>query len=105
VIGRLASYLRGWRGYFGFCQTKSVLRDLESWLHRRLRSLMWKRWKWGKVRYAELQKRGVSRNLAAQSAGSRHSVWRLIRSPALSYALPERFWKSLGLPSLVNQDT
>lgn len=105
VIGRLASYLRGWRGYFGFCQTPSVLRDLEGWLHRRLRSLMWKRWKRGKVRFAELRKRGVSRDLAAQSAGSRHSVWRLSRSPALSYALPGKFWRSLGIPSLVNQNT
>ena len=105
VIGQLGSYLRGWRGYFGFCQTKSVLRNLESWLHRRLRSLMWKRWKRGKVRYAELRKRGISRDLAAQSAGSSHSVWRLSRSPALNYAFPGKFWKSLGLPSLINQDT
>jgi len=103
VIGRLTSYLRGWLGYFGFCQTPSVLRDLESWLHRRLRSLLWKRWKRGRVRYAELRKRGVGRDLAAQSAGSRHSVWRLSRSPALSYALPGRFWTSLGLPSLAIQ--
>lgn len=105
LIGRLTSYLRGWLGYFGFCQTPSVLRDLESWLHRRLRSLMWKRWKRGKRRYAELRQRGVGRELAAQSAGSSHSVWRLSRSPALSIALPGRYWKSLGLPSLANQYT
>jgi RNA-directed DNA polymerase len=105
VIGRLSSYLRGWLGYFDFCQTPSVLRDLESWLHRRLRSLLWKRWKRGRVRYAELRKRGVGHDLAAQSAGSRHSVWRLSRSPALSYALPGRFWTSLGLPSLTIQPT
>ena len=28
VIERLAVYLRGWRGYFGFCETPSVLRGL-----------------------------------------------------------------------------
>jgi RNA-directed DNA polymerase len=105
VMGRLSSYLRGWLGYFDFCQTPSVLRDLESWLHRRLRSLLWKRWKRGRVRYAELRKRGVGHDLAAQSAGSRHSVWRLSRSPALSYALPGRFWTSLGLPPLAIQPT
>ena len=105
VIGRLGSYLRGWLGYFGRCQTPSVLRALESWLHRRLRALMWKRWKRGKRRYAELRQRGVGRDLAAQSAGSSHNVWRLSRSPALSIALPGRFWQSLGLPSLVTQPT
>lgn len=102
IVGRVSRYLRGWLGYFGFNQTPSVLRDLESWLHRRLRSLMWKRWKRGRVRYAELRKRGVSRDLAAQTAGSPHGVWRISRSPALSIALPGQFWRSLGLPSLVN---
>jgi len=103
VIGSLCGYLRGWLGYFRFCQTPSVLRDLESWIHRRLRSLLWKRWKRGPVRFAELRKRGVSHDLAAQSAGSAHSVWRLSRSPALNFALPGKFWQSLGLPSFVNQ--
>ena len=105
VIGELTRYLRGWLGYFGFCQTQSVLRDLESWLHRRLRALMWKRWKRGTVRFRELRQRGVSHALAAQSAGSSHNVWRLSRSPALNYALPGKFWTSLGLPSLVTQQT
>ena len=105
VIGELTRYLRGWLGYFGFCETQSVLRDLEGWLHRRLRSLMWKRWKRGTVRFRELRKRGVSHSLAAQSAGSNHNVWRLSRSPALSFAFPGKFWKSLGLPSLVIKET
>jgi RNA-directed DNA polymerase len=105
VIGGLTRYLRGWLGYFRFCQTPSVLRDLESWVHRRLRSLLWKRWKRGTARFAELRRRGVSHDLAAQSAGSSHSVWRLSRSPALNFALPGKFWQSLGLPSFVNQTT
>jgi RNA-directed DNA polymerase len=105
IIVDLARYLRGWLGYFGFCQTPTVLRDLESWLHRRLRALLWKRWKRGPARFAELRQRGISRDLAAQSAGSSHSVWRLSRSPALNYALPGKFWKSLGLPSLVTNTT
>ena len=100
VIGGLASYLRGWLGYFGHAQTPSVLRGLESWLHRRLRSLMWKRWKRGKVRYAELRRLGVGRDLAAQTAGSPHGVWHLSRSPALNYAMPGKFWRSLGLPAM-----
>jgi len=105
VIGELTRYLRGWLGYFGFCQTQSVLRDLESWLHRRLRALLWKRWKRGPVRFRELRQRGVSHDLAAQSAGSSHNVWRLSRSPALNFALPGKFWKSLGLPSLIIKET
>jgi RNA-directed DNA polymerase len=100
LVEQLASYLRGWRGYFGFCQTPSVLKDLDSWVRRRLRSVVWKQWKRGPVRFAELRRRGVGRDLAAQTAGSSHGPWRLSRSPALSIALPTAYWDSLGVPSL-----
>src|SRR5471032_2359402 len=60
----------GWNGYFGKCETPSVLRDLDSWTRRRLRSAIWKQWKRGIRRFAELHKRGVSRDLAEKTAGS-----------------------------------
>jgi RNA-directed DNA polymerase len=100
VIERLALYLRGWRGYFGFCETSSVLRDLDSWIARRLRSLVWKQWKRGRRRFAELVRRGVNRVLAAQTAGSPHGPWRLAKSPALHIALPTAYFAALGLPRL-----
>ena len=72
----LTRYLRGWLGYFGRCQTPSVLDRLEQWLRRRLRSVIWKQWKRGVVRYAELRKRGVSQDLAAQNGRECHGPWR-----------------------------
>ena len=101
MVAQLGRYLTGWRGYFGFCQTPSVLGSLDSWVRRRLRSVVWKQWKRGKVRFAELRKRGVGQDLAAQTAGSAHGPWRLSNSPALSYALPNAYLASLGLPPLV----
>ena len=68
----LTPYLQGWKGYFGRCQTPSVLQGLEEWTRRRLRSVVWKQWKRGSVRFAELRKRGVGKGLAAQTAGSAH---------------------------------
>lgn len=93
----LSAYLRGWRGYFGFCQTPSVLQDLDQWLRRRLRSAMWKQWKRGRRRFAELRKRHIGRDLAAQTAGSAHGPWRLANSRALAIALPNSYFDSLGL--------
>jgi len=101
MVNQLAVYLRGWRGYFGFCQTPSVLQDLDSWVRRRLRCVQWKQWKRGKRRFAELRRMGVNKDLAAQTAGSPHGPWRISRSPALSYALPDAFLRELGLPSLL----
>ena len=96
----LSRYLRGWIGYFGKCETPSVLEGLEEWFRRRLRSAMWKQWKRGSVRFAELRKRGVGRDLAAQTAGSAHGPWRLAESPALHFALPNAYFDSLGIPRL-----
>ena len=96
----LTSYLRGWKSYFGFCETPSVLQGLDQWIRRRLRSMIWKQWKRGTVRFRELRKRGVGRDLAAQTAGARHSCWRLAQSPAMNHALPTAHFDSLGLPRL-----
>jgi RNA-directed DNA polymerase len=96
----LARYLRGWIGYFGNCETPSVLQRLEAWTRRRLRSAIWKQWKRGTSRFAELQKRGVGKDLAATAAGSAHGPWQLANSPALAIALPNAYLASLGIPSL-----
>jgi RNA-directed DNA polymerase len=96
----LGRYLRGWVLYFGHSQTPSVLDELERWLRRRLRSVIWKQWKRGKVRFAELRKRGIGKELAATTAGSSHGPWRLANSPALSFALPNAYFDSLGIPRL-----
>jgi RNA-directed DNA polymerase len=96
----LTRYLRGWIGYFGKCETPSVLAALEGWLRRRLRSVIWKQWKRGTTRFAELRKRGVKRDLAAKTAGSGHGPWRLADSPGLHTALPNAYFDSLGIPRL-----
>ena len=101
VVEELAQYVRGWRGYFGFCETPSVLRLLDSWVRRRVRCAFWRQWKTGRKRFAELIRRGVSRELAANTAGSRCGPWHVSQSPALGIALSNVALASLGLPSLV----
>jgi len=100
MTGDLTQYLRGWLGYFGKCETPSTLQGLEEWTRRRLRSAIWKQWKRGTVRFAELRKRGVGKDLAAQTAGSAHGPWRLADSPGLHIALPNAYFDSLGIPRL-----
>jgi Group II intron, maturase-specific domain len=77
----LAAYLRGWKSYFGFCQTPSILRNLNYWIRRRVRSMIWKQWKHGTVRFRELRRRDVSVGLAAktQAVHTVLGVWRTVR--------------------------
>ena len=62
--------------------------------------MIWKQWKRGKQRYAQLRHVGIGRDLAAPTAGSPHGPWHLANSPALSYALPIAYFDSLDLPRL-----
>lgn len=100
MAGELAVYLNGWRNYFSYCQTPTVLRDLDYWVKRRLRCVVWKQWRRGRTRFKELRKRGVGTDLAARTAGSALGPWHLAFSPALHVALPDAYFASLGLPRL-----
>jgi len=100
MANELSQYLRGWLGYFGQCQTPSVLEDFDKWIRRRLRSMIWKQWKRYWTRYRQLRKRGVERRLAINTAKSNHGPWRLAKSPALAIALSNAYFDSLGIPRL-----
>jgi RNA-directed DNA polymerase len=99
-IESLRTYLTGWVGYFGFCQTPSVLHGLDRWIRRRLRAIAWVQWRNGWNRFRQLFKRHVPRRLAAQTAASAHGPWRIAASPALNIALSNATFAALGLPSL-----
>ena len=100
MVRELREYLIGWNGYYGYCETPSDLRDLSSWIRRRLRSVKWHQWKRGRTRFDELRKRGVDRDTAAMTAGRRHSPWRASLTRAMSRALPNAYFRNLGLPEL-----
>jgi RNA-directed DNA polymerase len=100
MLKELTAYLRGWKSYFGDCQTPALLQQLDQWIRHRWRSRIWKQWKRGKRRYAKLRHLGVGKVLAATTAGSPLGPWRLANSPALSSALPIAYFDARGLPRL-----
>jgi RNA-directed DNA polymerase len=100
MVQDLTSYLRGWRSYFGFCQTSWPLIHLDAWIRRRLRAVLWRQWKTVDRRSRELEKHGVSREWARKTACSARGPWRLSHEPSVCQALPNRFFDALGLPRL-----
>ena len=103
TIAELAPYMRGWRSYFGFCETPVVLEYLTRWIRLRLRAALWRQWKTPRRRQAALIALGVSKQLARNTAGSGRGPWHLARSKALSIALSNAYFKSLGLPTLIDE--
>jgi RNA-directed DNA polymerase len=101
TMEELAPYMRGWRSYFGFCETPEVLRSLTSWVRRRLRCALWRQWKTPRRRRAALLALGVPPPLASSMAGSGRGPWYLALTHTLHVWLSNAYFKSLGLPSLV----
>src|SRR5215472_13960751 len=100
LIEPLARYLIGWRGYFGFCQTPRVLSNLDAWIRRRLRMYLWRQWRTGRNRFAQLRRCGVPVFGSAVAAGSPTDAWRMSGHPAVQQALRNAYFDSVGLPRL-----
>ena len=100
MVKELAAYLLGWRAYFGFCETPTILRRLDKWIRRRLRAVVWKQWTRPGTRFRQLRKRGVNAKDAILTARSNRGPWRVTLTAALCWALPGEYFDSLGLPHL-----
>src|SRR6202007_119371 len=100
TMEELAPYMRGWRSYFGFCETPRVLVSLTCWIRVRLRVALWRQWKTPRRRRAALLELGVHPRPARNTAGSGRGPWYLARAKALAFGLSNSYFRSLGLPSL-----
>jgi len=102
VIREINRLIMGWIGYFQIADTPSVFDELDRWLRRRLRQLVWKRWKRGKTRFRGLVSLGVSRKRAALGARGK-SPWHMAKSPVVHEAMSNTYWRSLSLVSLIER--
>jgi RNA-directed DNA polymerase len=101
-MATLAPYMRGWRGYFGFCETPGVLINLIRWVRARLRAALWRQWNTPRRR-AMLIQLGVRPDLAAKTAASGYGPWFMAHSKAVSFALSNAYFRSRGFPSSFGQ--
>lgn len=87
----------GWTAYFALADTPRPFSDLDKWLRRRLRQVRWKEWKRYRTRRRNLQALGIPKQQALEWAASRKGYWRIAGSAPLKRALPNAYWRDLGL--------
>jgi RNA-directed DNA polymerase len=102
IVSEINRYSRGWIAYFRLAATPSVYQELDEWIRRRLRQMLWKRWKRGTTRYRELVRLGVPKERAALGAVGA-SPWRMSRTPVIHEALSNAYWRNLGLESIAER--
>jgi group II intron reverse transcriptase/maturase len=102
ILREINQYIRGWMAYYRLATTPSVYQGLDEWLRRRLRQLLWKRWKQGATRLRELVQLGVPPERARLGATGT-SPWRMAHCPPVQEALSNAFWRNSGLESLTER--
>ena len=102
-IKKLNEIVVGWVNYFKLADMKNKLKELDQWIRRRLRAVVWKTWKLVKTRFKNLMKLGVPKSKAWEYANTRKSYWRISKSPILSKTITNQRLINHGFKSLSSQ--
>ena len=100
IIQNLNPLLRGWIAYFQISETPSVLKELDSWVRRRLRCVLWRQWTGPRRRAHKLRSLGLDAVRAHMSAGNHRGPWWNAGSSHMGEVLPAACFRRLGLISL-----
>jgi group II intron reverse transcriptase/maturase len=97
---KLYQAIQGWVNYFALADMKTLAGNLDEWLRRRIRMVVWKTWKRVRTRFASLQKLGLDRQKAWEYANTRKGYWRISDSPILHRTLTNKVLEKRGLVSI-----
>ena len=95
--------VRGWINYFRYVEVKGIFEELDGWLRRKLRRILWKQWKRPYTRAKNLMRRGLSEATAWKSATNGRGSWWNAGAAHMHKAVPKSYFDKLGLVSLMSQ--
>ena len=99
----LTPLLRGWMNYFRLAEVKGIFEELDSWIRRKLRCVIWRQWKRTFARAKGLTKRGLDKERALKSAGNGRGAWWNAGASHMNAAFPKSYFDRYGLLSLQDQ--
>jgi group II intron reverse transcriptase/maturase len=99
----LTPLLRGWLNYFRLAEVKGIFEELDSWIRRKLRNLIWRKWKRPLTRMKQLMRRGLPRVQALKSAMNGRGPWWNAGAAHMHAAFPKSYFDRCGLLSLLEQ--
>jgi len=103
VIGDLRPVLIGWVSYYRKSEVRNVFEQLDQWIRRKLRVILWRQWKRNWTRAKELIRRGLSHEQAWTSATNGRGPWWNAGASHMNRAVPTRYLSQLGLVSLIQK--
>lgn len=102
TIQELNPVLRGWAAYFKLTETKRALEEMDGWIRRKLRCILWRQWKRSYARARNLVKAGLTEERAFRSAFNQRGAWWNSGASHMNQAFPKSYFDRLGLVSLID---
>ncbi|SFG94863.1 group II intron reverse transcriptase/maturase [Sporolactobacillus nakayamae] len=102
IIKEINEVTIGWINYYGISYMKNYIRHIDQWLRRRIRQIIWKRWKKVKTRYKSLMKLNVPKPKAWEWANTRKGYWRIACSHILHRSITNKILEQVGLKNLTH---
>jgi len=103
IEAELTPLLRGWMNYFRLAEVKGIFDELDSWIRRKLRCLIWRQWQRTAARVKGLMKRGLADAQARKSATNGRGPWWNAGASHMNAAFPKSYFDRCGLLSLLEQ--
>jgi RNA-directed DNA polymerase len=103
IADELTPLLRGWMNYFRLAEVKGVFEELDGWIRRKLRGVIWRQWRRTITRAKGLMQRGLDKLRAWESANNGRGPWWNAGASHMHTAFPKSYFDRLGLWSLLDQ--
>src|SRR4030067_197 len=94
--------LRGWINYFRIAEVKIFAEDIDGWVRRRLRLILWEQWKKPWTRRKRLIEAGLPEKRAVMSAFNRRGSWWNSGASHMNDAFRKKFFDRDGLVSMLD---
>jgi RNA-directed DNA polymerase len=97
---KLNPVVRGWGNYFRLTEVKWIFEELDGWIRRRLRVILWRQMKRGRTRAKRLMERGLEEQRAWKSAYNGRGPWWNAGASHMNEAYPTKYFRELRLAEL-----
>ena len=103
VIEELRPVIRGWLNYYRLAEIKRHFEELDQWLRRKLRCILWRQWKRPRTRARKLVQRGLAKVQAFRSAYNGRGPWWNAGASHMHLACPASYLSKAGLVGYMGQ--
>ncbi|CQR46513.1 Group II intron-encoded protein LtrA [Paraliobacillus sp. PM-2] len=100
IIKEINEVTTGWINYYGISYMKGYIQSINKWIKRRIRQIIWKRWKKVRTRYKSLIKLKIPKQKAWEWANTRKGYWHIACSHILHRAIKNEILEKVGLKDL-----